>query len=836
MTGATYVCCDERRRAALAADGPPDVSGIDYVEVRRGATVADPTEIDVVLVRPLLLPAAALTSDNVVLTGGVRFPPPRVAPVVAASPGGARVSRYTITVPGGQPIDLSTYRLAIVSGPGSSSPPTFLDPRLSAVDLTFAVGCSADGDCAPDCRHLLANPPSDPPFDYLARDWEGFRRLMLDRLTVLVPGFREDDPVDLTTTVVEALAYRADQQSYTIDWVGTEAFLDTARSRTSLTRHARLLDYAPGEGASARTFVCLSFTPDGAHADGLPLPAGTPVLPRSASLPPVVAAADYPAVLASSPLAFETLADTRLWSWRNEIALHTWGDERCTLPAGATGVTLVDTAQGAGPLVAGDLLLLAETVAPDTGRQEDVDPRHRHVVRLTRVTPVTDVLAPKDTRLLDVDWDVRDALPFDLVLSAEVPQASGPGQLVVCAQARGNVAIAEHGASLPPAEHLGLPASATAALAPRLSPAAPPPGGTWRPRVTGGTGPLSRVTPSDPTTLGSAPASTLTVVDPARCLPAISLHDAFATWTARRDLLSSGQFSRDFVVETASDGRPVLRFGDGVHALPPAAGEALGVSGRFGTGPVGALGADALGHVVLRDAAAGARVTAVTNPLPATGGAAPEEDAAVRVAAPQAFRRQERAVTATDYADAARRFRGVANAVAVAHWTGAWQTVIVHVDRAGGQRLDRPFRTALLAHLESFRLAGFDVAVREARAVPLDVSLFVCAEPRELRSEVGRRVRAILSPIGQGGTPGFFHPDRFTFGSPLYLSALLAAVAAVPGVQSVEPRAFQRFGRLPQGELERGVVSPAATEVLELADDPNAPERGRLRISTGGGR
>lgn len=109
---------------------------------------------------------------------------------------------------------------------------------------------------------------------------------MLDRMAVLVPGFREDDPVDLTTTLVEALAYRADQQSYTIDWVGTEAFLDTARTRVSVTRHARLLDYTPGEGASARTFVAVSLEPPGTAGDGYELRASTPVLPRSPALPP----------------------------------------------------------------------------------------------------------------------------------------------------------------------------------------------------------------------------------------------------------------------------------------------------------------------------------------------------------------------------------------------------------------------------------------------------------------------------------------------------------------------------------------------------------------------
>ncbi|MEH0823814.1 baseplate J/gp47 family protein, partial [Micromonospora sp. CPCC 205714] len=226
----------------------------------------------------------------------------------------------------------------------------------------------------------------------------------------------------------------------------------------------------------------------------------------------------------------------------------------------------------------------------------------------------------------------------------------------------------------------------------------------------------------------------------------------------------------------------------------------------------------------------------VTNPLAATGGAEPEGIAAVRVAAPQAFRVQERAVTAKDYEAAALRFPGVANAVAVPRWTGSWQTVVIHLDRQGGAAVDEAFRAGLLAHLERYRLAGFDVAVRAARAVPLDVKLSVCAAPDEIRSLVGSRVRAALSPFGSDGTPGFFDPDRFTFGTPLYLSALLASVMAVPGVQSVTPVVFQRFGRTAQDEIALGVIRPAATEVLELRDDPNLPERGRLRIAMRGGR
>src|SRR5207253_807524 len=127
--------------------------------------------------------------------------------------------------------------------------------------------------------------PPDPIFDYRARDYQGFRRQMLDRLAQLLPDFREDDPVDFTTTLVDVAAYRADQQSYRLDWVGTEAFLFTARDRTSITRHARLVDYPVGDGTSARVFARFQLNPGGGVADGVPLAAGDLVLLMESASP-----------------------------------------------------------------------------------------------------------------------------------------------------------------------------------------------------------------------------------------------------------------------------------------------------------------------------------------------------------------------------------------------------------------------------------------------------------------------------------------------------------------------------------------------------------------------
>ena len=827
----TYQCCDPRRRTALAGTLLP-VSGVDYIEVTQGATTADPTVIDIWLVKPLALPAALLTPAQIAITGGLRFPAPKVS-LVEALPGPGTVDHYRVTLPGGQPTDFSTYQLALVTGPGGP-PPGFIDPRLSTVDFSFKIACPSDFDCRDACDDRPDPGPPEPQFDYAARDWRGFRRQMLDRIATLVPGFRQDDAADFTVTLVEALAYRADQQSYRLDSIATEGFLDTARAPSSLARLSRLVDYHPGQGISARVPLAFAFTP-GALPDGLTLPAATPVLARTPGLAPVLAPADYARALGraltASPGIYETMAPVALWSWRNQIDFHTWSDAECRLARGATACTLIDTGGGGGPLRPGDLLLLAETRSPVTGDPADADPARRHLVRLTAVTPVVDVLAAAGVVLVTVSWSAADALPFDLILSSRLPGQSAAAPGFATAQVWGNVMIADHGASTPPPAHLGLTPAETRSLRPALDPPTPEPGMIWRPRLARAD--VARVAKPDWRGPPWLAASALMI--PAGVLPALSLADDFATWDSRSDLLASGRFDRDFVVETGLEGRAQLRFGDGINGLSPAPGSVLVPSGRFGLGAAGLVGPDALVHLAVPLGLAGARIT-VTNPMPGQGGADPETAASVRLRAPEAFRVQDRAVTAADYAAAALRHPEVANALAVPRWTGAWQTILLFIDRQGGLPVDRAFAAGLMVHMEHFRLMGFDIALRPARPAPLDLALRVCAKPGTLRATVVQRVRDALRPFGpRDGSPGFFHPDRFSFGTPLYLSALVAAAMAVPGVETVTPLRFQRYGKPDQGALGLGLIRPAEAEVLECADDPSFPERGRLALVSGGG-
>jgi predicted phage baseplate assembly protein len=228
----------------------------------------------------------------------------------------------------------------------------------------------------------------------------------------------------------------------------------------------------------------------------------------------------------------------------------------------------------------------------------------------------------------------------------------------------------------------------------------------------------------------------------------------------------------------------------------------------------------------------------VRNPLPARGGSAPESFEQVRQFAPQAFRRQERAVTEADWAEVAQRFAGVQRAVARFRWTGSWYTVFVTIDRLGGLSAARDprFKTALRAHLERYRLAGYDLEIADPIYVPLDLELLVCVRPGYFRSDVLTALRRVFS--GQefaDGTNGFFHPDNFTFGQSLFLSRVYAAAMAITGVASVELKKFQRWGQLANHELANALITAAPLEILRLDGDRNFPENGKIEFDLHGG-
>jgi predicted phage baseplate assembly protein len=227
----------------------------------------------------------------------------------------------------------------------------------------------------------------------------------------------------------------------------------------------------------------------------------------------------------------------------------------------------------------------------------------------------------------------------------------------------------------------------------------------------------------------------------------------------------------------------------------------------------------------------------VRNPLPAEGGTEPESTAQVRAYAPAAFRTQERAVTEADYAAIAERHPGVQRAIATFCWTGSWHTVFITVDRLGGVAMDDDFEAAMRAHVERYRMAGHDLEIDGPRYISLEIEMHVCAEPEYFRADVKQELLRLFSNrVLADGSLGLFHPDGFTFGQPVYLSPLIAAAQAVPGVASVQVNQFHRQGTPDNKPLAAGKIELGRLEIARCDNDPNFAEHGVFTLSVGGGK
>ncbi len=844
MSGAIQHCGSEQRRrrvaeAAIDTGGGVLLNGIDYLEViDRDAPSDELRQRLIVLtfiradgVRQGNVPL--LAKENFRIEGGTRL---RGIEVEKVEPG-TDPNSLLLTVD--QAGDYSPYRLSLQVGVANTEPPANMDRRLSAIDFTFKAECPSPFDC-----EQPAAPPAPreygPPINYLAKDYESFRKLMLDRMAATLPEWTERSPADLGVMLVETLAYAADRVSWFQDAVGTEAFLGRARLRQSVLRHARLLGYRASEGTNARVAIAFDAALDRSPADPI-LPAGTRLLTRPPGLRGAIApvvprdASRLEELIGAGSIVFETLEPLRsLKVARNEMQLHDWGDAACCLRPGSTAAWLVGTRVGLG-LAKGDLLILEERIPFGGSPNDPPDPAHRQIVRL--VADPVDIHDPvMDVHLIAIEWHADDSLTFPLNLSS----ASGnPGAVV-----RGNVILADEGRTID-YRHGAQPELAmedAIAVTGKRGGLLPDDGPGLRLRYRLAGAPVVHAVPFEPSEARLAPAVAAMRADGDR-VAAVRLDGDGEVWrvASSGDLLASDRFAPDIKVEPGNSTSYVL-FGDGMAGRRPSENASFTAVIRHGGGRRGNVGAGAIGHVVTDD---GDAIAAVTNPLPAVGGRDPEPSAAIRIAAPHAFRVQKRAVTPADYVDAAEEFGGVQRAFASRRWTGSWQTMFLAVDRSGGGEIDDVFETGLREHLASRRLAGHDLQIVPPRYVPLDIRLYVCVREDHYAGDVERDLLDIFSSSrSRDGQPGFFNPDNFSFGDNVLLSRILAWAMRVDGVAWIGLRdgagsVRGRFGRLDQPDIDYGndaEIPIAPDEVARLDGDPDFPDRGQLRFIMAGGR
>jgi len=162
--------------------------------------------------------------------------------------------------------------------------------------------------------------------------------------------------------------------------------------------------------------------------------------------------------------------------------------------------------------------------------------------------------------------------------------------------------------------------------------------------------------------------------------------------------------------------------------------------------------------------------------------------------------------------------------------------VFTVADPAGVDGVSSSQSIELTELLNRRRLAGYESFAPPPTYVSLDLVVQVCVGAGSIGANVEAAVLASLSATGSAaGAQGFFFADRFTFGVPLYRSALEAAIQAVPGVNGVLSIACRQRGAT-AGWSELGDVFQVAPDaMLRIENDPDYPERGTLKVIAEGG-
>ncbi len=797
-----YFCCESNRRNAVDKSA---LNGIDFLEVSDDPNLPNEQRqrtLFVHFIKPLA--SGALISENIRIEGGERIRNVAVTDLIFGTGDQADVLTVKLDKAG----DFSKYTLRLV--PDSKDPHRLdgFDQLLRAADFSFKVNCFSDFDCQKK-RICPPEPQSQPEINYLAKDYASFKQLMFDRMALLMPQWKERNPADVCIALVELLAYIGDYLSYQQDAIATEAYLATARSRISIRRHARLVDYFMHDGCNARAWVQVKVT------DNLWLAKGTQLFTRIAGQGVLIPPDSYDQAIAQQPEVFETVHDALLFEAHNEMSFYTWGAQDCCLPRGATCATL----RGHLPnLKAGDVIVFIEARSPKKDEPEDADPNRRYPVRLTHVVLSQDPLGGRfleepnndPVDVTDIQWAAEDALPLPLCVGT----TKDNNEVSI---ALGNIVLADHGSTIKKPEPFGsvpkpklfIPAQDSEHCQRQVSVPVPP---RFRPSLS--KKPLTFAVIYEQKPLFGVDYNLqykndldekIFSQDIRRLfsnqeiifwenMPSIqgseiewSISDGLLAYVIRKENDKLNVYKLPEAVNkviqwTANDAMPSITLtsesGNGKATWQPRRDlinsnsnapdfvveiESEGTAYlRFGDDKNGhrpdtSTAFEAtyrVGNGMQGNVGAGAiahivsndhRIKEISNPLPAQGGTDPEGIEQVRQNAPNAFRTQQRAVTPEDYAKVAQRHPQVQRAAATFRWTGSWRTVFMTIDRLGGLPVDDVFKDEMRRHIERYRMAGHDLEIDAPRFVSMEIEMKVCVKTEYFRSDVEEALLQVFS-------------------------------------------------------------------------------------------
>ncbi|WP_125612944.1 putative baseplate assembly protein [Specibacter cremeus] len=307
-------------------------------------------------------------------------------------------------------------------------------------------------------------------------------------------------------------------------------------------------------------------------------------------------------------------------------------------------------------------------------------------------------------------------------------------------------------------------------------------------------------------TLKAAPLTLVAAPTPAGTAGTLVVRVDDVAWAQAPGLAFMGPGDRSYLTGTDDAGHVSVTFGTGARGQrPPTGVDNVRAVYRSGLGTPGNVRAGQLSQLATRPLGA----TAVVNPIPGTGGADAEPRDVARANVPLAVAALDRLVSVPDYADFARTFAGVGKASAAKLTDGRRQLVQVTIAGAADIPIDATsdlYRN-LVAALHAFGDPHLPlrVVVREPLALVLSAGVHV--RPGRDWNTVEPAVRAAL-------LDGFGF-DAAGLGRSVATSAVIAAMAAVPGVDYVDLDVFQALDAdaLATGLGDLGGAAPPSAPV-----------------------
>jgi hypothetical protein len=278
-------------------------------------------------------------------------------------------------------------------------------------------------------------------------------------------------------------------------------------------------------------------------------------------------------------------------------------------------------------------------------------------------------------------------------------------------------------------------------------------------------------------TLKKPPLTYVSASTPSGGQSTLTLRVNQVQWNQVSSLYALDARSQCFIVRIDNDAKASVIFGDGKSgARLPSGSENVVATYRSGIGLDGNVAAGKL--TLLQTRPLGVR--GVTNPLAASGGAAPETLDNARRNSPLAVFTLDRIVSLRDYEDFSRAFAGVGKAQAVSLWNGRRHLVHITAATTTGESIDP--KSDLYTNLR--------MAIDSARdpIEPVVVSGFT---PRTFSLAAGLIIdsRCVVDDVIAQATSALLEAFAFekrTFGQPVTAAEIVATIQAVSGMIAVD--------------------------------------------------